>query len=263
MSSLIVKATQVPKVNDLVEVVFGLLDDGHRDGLTSRVEDLLADPKTGHVREYVIAAPFVSALAVPDDGAALFLQWITPRGVGLLPGSFAGEETTKRGLRQWRVTVTGAPLREERRRFVRVPYATPMQLHVHRDLTALDAHRRRMAARTGVLTASQALPDIITGLTIDLSEGSVRCVSTAHVLPIHLPVTCHFTVATQAFAFDSVVVRCDAERSRGQTVVRSAINFLEPGKQADTLRKMLFREQLQARRSQLDAAETPLAESER
>jgi hypothetical protein len=255
MSSSILETTAVPSFNDLVGVTFGSPEGQESDQLsnevTSRIEDVVVDSTTGQVSEYVIAAPFTSDLALPDVGDRLSLNWLTPRGVGLLPVSFVGRESTGHGLRQWRVTVTGPPLREQRRRFVRVPCSVPTELHVWRDVDLLDSYRRRLADMSGVRSALKELPDVIAGRTLDLSEGSMLCASTGHVLTAHLPLTCHFTLGNHDFEVNAFVVWSVGERVEGETQVKSALSFYDAGKQADLLRPLLFRAQLEARRNQV------------
>lgn len=253
MSSWILESTAVPEINDLVQVTFDRMENPQPDPLTpelaSRVEDVLTDPVTGRITEYVIASPFfASASEMPDVTTTLFLRWLMPRGVGMLPVAFVGLESTNRGLRQWRLAVSGPPFREQRRRFVRVAISLPTALRVQSDLRQLDLDQQRLPETAGVDDTLPVLPDVIQARVIDVSEGGMLCTSTGQVLPDHLPVTCTFTLDAHQFQVEARVVRSVGERSRSQTRIRTALSFEVGGKQADLLRALVFQEQRRAAR---------------
>jgi hypothetical protein len=244
----------LPEINDLVGVTLKSLDSAEGEALASdvpsRIEDVNADEVSGRVEGYVIAAPrFAGDLDVPEVGSEFFLQWLSPRGVCLVPIAFEAQVTMPTGLQVWHVAVTGPPRREERRRFVRVPLNLPTRLEVRRNLSALPPQRRQRAEQGGMRAALSELPVAIDSQTINLSEGGLLCVSKGPVLPTHLPLISQFTVDTIAFSINSYVV-WSAPGESG-THVESALTFDETDPQCEILRPLLFQAQLAARRSKL------------
>jgi hypothetical protein len=244
----------LPEVNDLVSVTLKSLDSAEGEApasdIPSRIEDVTTDEVTGRVEGYVIAAPrFTGNLDTPAPGSEFFLQWLSPRGVCLVPIAFEAQVTTPSGLQVWHVAVTGPPRREERRRFVRVPLNLTTRLEVRRNLSALPPQRRQRAEQGGMRSALADLPLAIEAQTVNLSEGGLLCVSQGPVLPTHLPLISQFTVNTIAFSIYSYVV-WSAPGESG-THVESALTFDESDPQCEILRPLLFQAQLEARRTKL------------
>ena len=245
MSISVVETTLVPVVNDLVFVRVADHDSQHdfppREN-SSRVEDIVADDASGDIKEYVIAAPLIAA---PPTGSPLHLLWLIPRGgVGVLPVAFAQETRTQNDLRLWRVTVTGtrAPRTAASVRADRL-VAT---YRAEGQMRARHAQRRRRSRRHPAmgLTRGEELPDAISCVATNVSEGGMRLNSMDHVFPSGAAVTCAFTMADQAFLFDARVVWSTGSRAKGRTVVESAVEFENGGRQADSLRRLVFQAQL-------------------
>jgi PilZ domain len=242
------------EINDLVSVTLTSLDADEgaatASEVPSRIEDVRTHRKTGAIEGFVIAAPrFLGNLDIPAVGEELFLQWLSPRGIWLLPVCFESQEMLGSGLQVWHVEVAGAPRREERRRFVRVPLDLPTSLRVHHDLTLVPAQRRERAEHAGVRRALADLPEVIEAQTINLSEGGLLCLSQGPVLPTHLPLSSDFDLNGTAFRIDCYVV-WSSPATRG-TTVESALSFDENDPQCETLRPILFQVQLAARRAML------------
>jgi hypothetical protein len=254
------------EVNDLVRVTLGAVDDP--DGVrfasevASRIEDVVRDRRSGKITTCLIAAPWYSGdLETVDRGTACALRWVTSRGLCTLPCIFEDQDMTPQGLRVWRVRVVGELRRAERRQFVRVPWAVPVDLVIQRDLDALPPQARQRAFENGIRAKLPDLPERISAEVVNLSEGGLRCLSPEPALPPGLPLLVRFTLEDQHFQAASHVIRSErhltpqpelleADEERHQ--VESAITFDEPGGiHGERLRPLLFAAQLRARRGNL------------
>jgi hypothetical protein len=249
----------MPAVNDLVRVSFVDLDDpdeGRRAGdLPSRIEDVTLDVRSGRVTDYVIAAPwFPGDLEEPHQGRDCTLEWVTPRGRYTLLCALQAQELTSYGLRVWRVRVTGEPRREERRRFVRVPWVLPIELAVSGGLDALVPPPGERAVRDGVATQVADLPERMVAQAVDLGEGGIRCLGPERALPGGVPVVVTFALDGTRFEVEASVVRSRVDdrsandRAEPERAVHTALVFDDPGRLGDRLRPLLFAAQLRARR---------------
>lgn len=246
-----------PEVNDLVRVTLGAIDDPDAirfaSEVPSRVEDVVLDDRTGAPVAYLIAAPWFSGdLEDPQADTECALQWVTSRGLCMLPCSFQAAESPARGLRMWRVHVTGPVRREERRRFVRVSWSVPAEVVIRRDLDALPPAARQRVERAGIHALLADLPERFTAQAVNFSEGGLRCRSPEPVLPEGLALTVRFTLEERDFEAAAYVVwsllRRDASRDCN---VESALAFEEPQKHGEVLRPLMFAAQLRARRAGL------------
>lgn len=246
-----------PGVNDLVRVTLGAIDDPDEvrfaSEVPSRIEDTSTDKRTGRPLAYLIAAPWFSGdleEPVPDTECAL--QWVTPRGLCMIPASFKAAESTASGLRVWRVRVTGPVRREERRQFVRVPWQVPVQVKVHKDLGTLAHQARERAERNGIRLLLPGLPDSIMAEAINFSEGGLRCLSPKPELPQGLPLVVRFTLDNRCFETAASVV-WSMLRSEGsaERIVETALAFDDPSQHGEALRPLMFAAQLRARRAGL------------
>jgi hypothetical protein len=232
------KATQVPNVNALVRVT--LAGDGELPtaaSAPSRVEDVVLDVTSGLPTHYLVAAPsFRGDLERPPTGSPCELEWLTERGLCSLPTRLESVEQGPRGLRMWRLAVTGTMTRHERRRYVRAPWALPAALVV-RDRAASDV---------------PDLPEAYDAAAINVSEGGLLCTSSGLALPQDLPLLAQFTIGEKSFEIPSSVVwSMLREGPGGPPRVVSAIEFDDPSRQGDVLRPLIFQEQLRLRRAGL------------
>jgi len=246
----------IPDINDLVRVTLGDLDDPESEDLASdvpsRIEGLILDPKTGRVLSYEIAAPWFSGnLELPKAQAGCSLQWPSSRGICFLPVAFEVQETTDRGLRVWRMRITGPMRRQERRQYVRIPWLLPTGLEIRRDFKAFEPKRRRLLELSGVRAAMADLPDSLQGQALNVSEGGLLCLTSVPVLPAHLPLITRFTIEATCFVIPAHVVWSLIRKINDKPEVESALAFDDPGQQGDVLRPLLFEAQMKARRAAL------------
>jgi len=251
-------AQELPDINHLVRVSLGVLDDLDSNGfptdVPSRIQDLDRDPKTKRITGYVIAAPvFAGDIEGPVPGAECRLQWVSVRGIYTLPTTFLKRETIDNGLRVWRLRVTGAPIRDQRRRYFRVQSAIRTELEIRRDLENLDQARLDQLERAGIREALADLPPSLEAVALNISEGGLRCLTPAEpVLPADLPLIARFTLGSANFEIPAYVVWSAVRDYNGKAAVESALAFDDPGKKGDTLRPLLFEVQLKARRAGLE-----------
>jgi hypothetical protein len=249
-------AGDLPTINNLVRVTLGDLDDPEAEGfasdVSSRIQDLTTDKKTGRVLSYLIAAPvFAGDLETPRTGTTCLLQWATTEGICTLPTAFEARELIGNNLRVWRLKVTGPPRRDQRRRYFRVQSAIPTQLAIRRDLEELDPERLRTLEFSGVLEKLETLPESLAAVSLNISEGGLRCMTPEPVLPADLPLITRFTLGTTWFVIPAHVIWSELRQHEGKQLVESALEFDDPGAQGDVLRPLLFEVQLKARRAGL------------
>ena len=248
--------TGVPDVNDLVRV--SLTNPGDPDGdpdvdVPSRIEDVTRNRKTGKILEYLIAVPrFSGDVVLPAQRAACSLNWHTPRGLWMLPTAFMKQETTGYGLKGWRLAVTGPPRRDQRRRYVRVPWQLQAELEIRRDLSALEPDRRQLIEHNGTAEALPGLPECLLARAVNVSEGGMLCMTAGPVLPTYLPLIARFTLDSSAFVVPAYVVWSLMRDPTAPLGVENAVAFDDPAVEGDVLRPLLFQAQLKARRAGLD-----------
>jgi hypothetical protein len=247
--------TGVPDVNDLIRVSLANPGDpgsGDPDvDVPSRIED--RNRKTGKILEYLIAVPrFTGDVVLPAPRASCSLNWHTPRGLWMLPTAFLKQETNPNGLRSWRLSVTGPPRRDQRRRYVRVPWQLSAELEIRRDLSALDVDRRQLIEHNGTAEALASLPDQLTARAVNVSEGGMLCMTAGPVLPTYLPLIARFTLGPTSFVVPAYVVWSLLRDAKAPMGVENALAFDDPAVEGDALRPLLFQAQLKARRAGLD-----------
>lgn len=244
--------SDLPNVNELVRVSLGDADSPDVSQLASRVpsrvEDLLEPPLgIGGPRLLVAAPQFEGDLELPAAGARCTVQWTSPQGLWILPVAFrdlrrAGTVST------WEVEVVGPARREERRKFVRVAWTLPVELEL-RPGDELAAEVRDLLQRAN----GGELPDgrlVVHGRTVNLGEGGLLGLLREVKLPGQCPVIVRITVAGTDFAVPSRI--CWA-LGTGSDPVRyeTALAFDDPTLVGDTLRPLLYGEQIRQRREGL------------
>lgn len=247
--------TGVPDVNDLIRVT--LANPGDPDGppdvdVPSRIEDLVRNRKTGKITSYLIAVPrFSGDVILPAPRSLCSLNWHTPRGLWMLPTTFEKQETTGYGLKGWWLTVSGPPRRDQRRRYVRVPWSLPVELAIRRDLHALAPDRRQLIENNGAADALPDLPESLSSRALNVSEGGLLCMTSGPVLPTYLPLITRFTLDSTSFVIPAYVVWSLLRDPKAPLGVENALAFDDPAVEGDTLRPLLFEAQLKARRARL------------
>jgi hypothetical protein len=249
--------TAVPDVNDLIRVTMGnpgeLGESGHEIDVATRIEDLTRNRKTGKVLDYLIAVPrFSGDVVLPAPRTACSLNWHTPRGLWMLPTAFVKQEVNGNGLKGWRLSVTGPPRRDQRRRYVRVPWSLTATLAVRRDLDALDPHRVRLIEHSGAAEALPDLPESLPARVLNVSEGGLLCMTAGPVLPTYLPLVARFTLDTTDFVAPAYIVWSLVRDPDAELGVENALAFDDPTIEGDALRPLLFQAQMRARRAGID-----------
>jgi hypothetical protein len=247
--------TGVPDVNDLIRVTLanpGDPDNTAEVDVPSRIEDLVRNRKTGKITSYLIAVPrFSGDVVLPAPRSLCALNWHTPRGLWMLPTAFEKQETTGYGLRVWRLAVSGPPRRDQRRRYVRVPWSLPVELEIRRDLNALEPDRRQLIEHNGAVDALPHLPKSLLSRALNVSEGGLRCMTSGPVLPTYLPLISRFSLDSTSFVIPAYVVWSLLRDENAPMGVENAVAFDDPSIEGDTLRPLLFEAQLKARRAGL------------
>ena len=248
--------TGVPDVNDLIRVSLanpGDPNDGPEVDVSSRIEDLVRNRKTGKVTTYMIAVPrFSGDVVLPAPRSPCSLNWHTPRGLFMLPTAFEKQETTGYGSRIWRLGVTGPPRRDQRRRYVRVPWSLPVELEIRRDLDTLPPDRRQLVEHNLGAEGLTGMPERLISRALNVSEGGLLCMTSGPVLPTYLPLIARFSLGAAAFSIPAAVVWSLVRDPKAELGVENAVAFDDPAEQGDTLRPLLFEAQLKARRAGLD-----------
>ncbi|MFN8075613.1 MAG: PilZ domain-containing protein [Kineosporiaceae bacterium] len=222
---------ELPRVNALVRVAIGVGPDPDGamrvEDVASRIEDR-TDPQQPFAPErLLLAAPrYAGDSELPRPGTACWVSWPTQRGLMDLPVAFVGAEYAREKLAAWWVEVTGAAVRTERRRFFRVTLQLPLELRV---------------------------PDLVlTGHVVDLSEGGLRCLLPSALDAAGLVLGDEVEVAFtpeghSTLALSGIVVRLLPGPTR--TDPREVgLRFLDTRAYADVMRRVVYDEQLRARR---------------
>jgi hypothetical protein len=169
-------------------------------------------------------------VAIPDEGAFLLhhftsgefaLQWMAPRGRITQPVRYCGTEQL--GVETWRMQKVGEPTVEQLREFVRVEAAIPIKATVRGE--------------------ESAEPTTLTGITIDISEGGVRCMLTTDDLPPEADATVHLNLEGRALDIPARVLR-SVQGLHGRSEV---VFTFGPSPHADDVRRFVFATQVRAR----------------
>ncbi len=210
----------VPVVNELIV----LRDHDDRD-YQSRVEDL----RPGVM---IVAQPLDLAVDhTLGPGSDLLALWSCPRGIAVLPVRIIATYT-EGALRLWSTTITGPGWVEQRRRFVRVPASGAVRLR---------------------LVGDDPEPETVPAKLIEISEGALRCtVSDAafESLAEAGPVQAGFRFGDVDF---SIPGHINIRRPGAHTddPMQVVVEFDEPIRDADTLRKLIFAQQQRTYRLRL------------
>lgn len=241
----------LPDVNGLVRVSLGDADSPDVSQLASRrpsrVEDVLPSDGSGGPRLLVAAPQFEGDLELPAPGARCTVQWTSRDGLWILPVAFrdARHEGT---VRVWEVQAVGEARREERRKFVRVAWSLPVELELRPGDEQAGEVRDILTRASG-----GELPDgrlVVHGRTVNLGEGGLLGLLRDVKLPGECPVVVRITVNGTDFAVPS---RICWSLATGSDPVRyeTALAFDDPTQFGDTLRPMLYGEQIRQRREGL------------
>lgn len=209
----------LPVVNELV-----MLRDRDDREYQSRVEDL----RPGLM---IVAQPLDLAVDhTLDAGSDLLVMWHCPRGIAVLPVRITATYA-EGALRLWSTTITGPGWVEQRRRFVRIPASGPVQLVPHGGEHGLEA-----------------VPDPVPAKLIEISEGALRCTVTDAAfesLAEAGPVQAGFCFGDVDFSIPGHI-NIRRPGPHDDDPMQVVVEFDEPVKDADTLRKLIFAQQQRA-----------------
>jgi hypothetical protein len=238
----------LPNVNTLVKLQITVrTPDGstlHPHHLPSRVEDLEqrwpeGDPITLRstllTRLYVAAPHYPGDLEDPPLGSPCQVTWVTDLGLCELAARFEGRHRVGPRVRAWQLLVTGTTIRRQRRRYFRVPWIGPVTVELR--------GRGRGEPRNPVDGLQ-----VLTGSSIDLSEGGLRVGLPAPGLPDGLRIRVLLPVRDQILVIPATTVwhrPCPIHASK---LVEVGVSFDEVEAQGDLLRQVVLDEQLRARR---------------
>lgn len=240
----------LPQVNELVRVSLGDADAPDVSQLASRVPSRVEDvrfPATagGPTRVLVAAPEFEGDLEAPATGTPCTVLWTSPRGLWVLPVQYRGDERLNT-VKVWDLQVDGPPRREERRKFVRVPWSLPFTLEL-RPGNHLDPDR--LKALKAALERAGTGPQI-PGHTLNVGEGGLRGLVRDVELPAGLPVLTRIALGEHEFALPSRIC-WSAATGDDPDLFESALAFDDPTEHGDAIRPLLFAEQLRLRRDGL------------
>jgi hypothetical protein len=270
-------SSALPVVNQRVQVQLSTEADTDQasTGVPSRIEDVVYVTGKRPYYEIFFAPPrYGGDVEPPRPGHAMAIVWSTTRGVLELPVEFVDVQRVGEVVSAWRVRVTGAAVRVQRRHFVRVAFVTPIVVSLDRpeddEGAAPDAGSGEPVPSVPVQVdpvqvdpvqvvpvqvvpaqASPAEPVTVEGFTADVSEGGLRCVL-AEELAGETPVHVSFAFGTDRFRLEARIVRAFAHAERpgyqGEPRWDTAVRFVDPDLAADALRKCIFAEQMRLRR---------------
>ncbi len=202
---------ELPEVNTLVQVEVA-------EGLIlpSRVESVDG-------LDLVLAAPrYVGNVEPPKTGDFLAVRWTGRRGLSALPARFA---TTRRtNVAAWVVQVVGDIEVVQRRRYVRAPVGAPVTL----------THPEYDSIRIGHM--------------LDLSEGGLRVRLTRNPADLDEEVVVRLAVEDQVIDVPGTILRAESIGGGFEEVV---VRFEDDHRQANAIRRFVFREQARMRRAGL------------
>jgi len=207
---------------------------GSRDDLILEVPSTVSEvqpPLTSRsgVRIMISASDVSFLPAPPDLTAEHALIWTTPTGQMEMPVHLSDIDEP-----QWILTSAGPARRVQRRQFARTA------IHLAADVVAVGPDRGQAHW---------------SGLIIDLSEGGVRVLVPGVPPPpgARIVVTFPITEAGELLDCPGVVIRHVGTTGGGEEERTAlAVRFEDPEEHGDTIRKMVFAEQLRLRQTRLD-----------
>ncbi|NLT55911.1 MAG: PilZ domain-containing protein [Actinomycetales bacterium] len=237
-------ASAMPRINTLVRVAVYADGDleGHptRQDIPSRTEEVVLAQSPGERHVLMIASPrYVGDLDELAVGTLCSLTWPTERGLMELPVAYLGEQYIRNSVEVWRVEVVGPAVRTERRKFFRVTMTLPVRVEV-------------LPGGIGIGAISPSTDVTLEGHTVDLSEGGLRCVLPGPELPIGGLLTVWVEVERVQMELRASVVWSGAVEGRDESMCETALRFVDPERFADAMRRIVYAEQMRARRLERD-----------
>lgn len=211
--------------------------------LPSRVEDVdHAARRHGAPRTtlYVAAPRYPGDLGGPEPGSACRVIWPTPNGIYTLPTRYEGRRLVGPAVRAWRLAVAGPVQRVQRRRYFRVPWIGPVTLEVTPPEDLSGCGRSTATAADGL--------QVLTGTTVDLSEGGLRVTLPAPGLPDRTAIRVLLPVRDQVLVLPATTVWQRPAPKPAVRLVETGISFDDVEMYGDLLRHEVVEAQLRARR---------------
>lgn len=220
--------------------------------LPTRVEDVRpARPRDRQALVYVAAPRYAGDLDGPEPGSPCRVIWSAPNGLFDLPTRYRGRSVIGPAVRAWQLVVDGPVIRIQRRRFFRVPWVGPVTLEVAEDPAAGTAAVPGAAASGNGAGPSGNGLHVLTGMTVDLSEGGLRVVLPAPGLPDGTAIRVLLPVHEQVLVLPATTVWNRPTRGPGGHQVETGISFDDVEEHGDLLRWVVVETQLKARRAGL------------
>jgi hypothetical protein len=253
-----VGASVLPGLNTLIRITVGSSGDPQdppvASQVPSRIEDVVAGDEVhdlGWSSPILWIAPphYSGDVEIPERGTACTVSWPTPAGIYQLQAAFEGRDLVGPAVRAWRMRVTGPAMRAQRRRYVRVTWTGPVTV----ILPATPIERTTDSEEGG----SGRIPDEavesrgLAGAMVDLSEGGLRCLLPPPLLRSGQRVRVNLPVAGQLVDTAATVVWTKPRITPVGTFADSGFSFDDPEEHGDFLRRVVFSEQLRARRAGL------------
>lgn len=214
----------------------------------SRVEDVI-ERCSEHGRRYLIAAPrYVGNVEPPAPGTPCTLEWPGPHGIWILPVTFVADGQVGEGVRTWLVEVLAPARQTERRSFVRVDWDLPLVIE---PLVVGDPRLMMVSSDGRATLAATGLPPSLTGHSLNISEGGIRCLLPAPALTCGVGVVARIELSGELFELPSRVQWVRPTGGHGQDEFDTAVAFDDAARHGDRLRPLLFAEQLRIRRAGL------------
>lgn len=214
--------------------------------LPSRVEDV--DPAahtTGRRTLLYVAVPrFAGDLEGPQPGSPCRVIWHSPLGMYELPTRYQGRTLVGPAVRAWRLVVDGPVVRVQRRRYFRVPWVGPVTLEVAAD------------EGTEPVAADEERLQVLTGMSVDLSEGGLRValpppgLRDGTAIRVLLPVRDRVLVLPATTVWNRPAPAPVSRHTRARQV-EIGISFDNVEEHGDFLRRVVTEAQLRARRAGL------------
>jgi hypothetical protein len=256
-----VQASVLPGLNTLIRVTVGSSSDPQSPPVASQVPSRIEDVITGDEVQDLgwdtpilwIAPPHYSGnVEIPEHGTACLLCWPTPAGIFQLSVTFEGRDLVGPAVRAWRMKVSGPSMRAQRRRFVRVPWTGPvtLELPVGPDTSSTGSGSgTRDEGREE--DAEEADSRSLAGAMVDLSEGGLRCLLPPPLLRVGQRVGVSLPVAGQLVETGASLVWTKPRITPVGTFAEAGFSFDDPEEHGDFLRRVVYGEQLRARRAGL------------
>lgn len=237
-------ASSMPRVNQLVRVAIYTDDDleGHpsQHDLPSRMEEITLAQGPGERHLMLVGSPRYAGDATdPRLGTLCTLTWPTERGLMELPVAFLGKKLARNSVDVWQVEVVGPAVRTERRKFFRVSMTLPVRIEV-------------LPGGVGIGAVTPSTDVTFEGHTVDLSEGGLRCCLPGPPLPVGGAITVWLEVERTQMELRASVVWSGHVEGLTEDMCETALRFIDPDRFADAMRRVVFAEQMRARRVRQD-----------